>query len=233
MNSEKLNPLPVLPVLREEYCSQEFADEAIAYLEQSFADRLLLLRDEEQVTRLNNYYKRLSSAVEPILPGRAPVGIQLPTSQLGFVDLANELSRRLRYAYGLPSVRKQGISLASSLNGPFPILESISISDETRNAGFDQRTIDALLSESYRNRPDLWFNLSEACRSNVLIYSVTGEFEKHLGDTAVELGLRLPEAHFIPLSYCMSEAIKRLRKICKIGEMEILKLCEPHNHTEH
>lgn len=168
MSVEKLKPLPKLPVIRDEYCSQEMADNIIDYLVNQFPKRIEKIIEDELPSRTGIHYGAYSDAIgcvtEAIEKGLFP-----NLTKLGYIDLAYELSRRVRKACNLPSIPILGHPLADTPNGPFPKLIESSKKDQCLD-DINQENIEEVLTKSYELDSNIWYLYSESIRRDVGLY---------------------------------------------------------------
>jgi len=154
-----------LPVVREDYCSQLVADNAIRYVLTNNPDLVYALLLEVR-GRHHEYYEAAWAILEYL--DEQQVGI--PTTPLGRMDLIHELSRRLCRAYGYPEPVPIGHPLISSPGQPLPPLPRMELCEHVRKwAHSTQELVDAILQRVYDRRPDLWFAVSEEYRHDILL----------------------------------------------------------------
>lgn len=231
--SNKLKPLPNLPVLREDFCSQEMVDEITKYLEKEQMDNLLRLWAEEDTIRISVYYTRLDEAIVGPVQDEASKLIDVPTTLIGMVDLCYEISRRLRKAYNLPDVSPIGNSITPSIEAPYPELPNLQILESTVGRGLKQKQIDTILQESYLENPHDWYALAEAIRHNMLINILNVKFREDFLNRSIKHQVNLMQPSSIPLNGMLMEANMRLRKLANISDEDIRRICEPHNYAIH
>ena len=76
--------------------------------------------------------------------------MQVPDSDIGYIELSFEMMRRYRVAYGYKVPQVQGNPLAPSVNGPYPsILDDHVLDAGTLRIGFTQEQVDAWCDEYY------------------------------------------------------------------------------------
>jgi len=177
LNEAEERPVIVheLPVLREDYCSQQVADFAIRYLLTNRPDLVSELLLEEH-GRQHDY----TEAAWDILEYLEQQQVEVPKTLLGRMDLISELSRRLCRAYGRPDPLPRGHSIAQ----PMPGLPHLEMCEHVRRwAHVTQELVDAILQRIYDHRPDLWFAVAEEYRYLVLLDATT-EFGRLIEDIA-------------------------------------------------
>ncbi|MGH1377175.1 MAG: hypothetical protein ACRBCK_12635 [Alphaproteobacteria bacterium] len=145
-HNNEIRDLPKLPIVRDGYCSQEMIDTIVDHIVKNHRDLLLKVITEERPTRVGIHYQEYAILIGNI---RKEAAVALPEHDIGFIDIAYELSRRVRVAYDMEEVPVSGKPLASSIEGPYPELISKSIGKYTEQAGFDQKTVDSILTEFY------------------------------------------------------------------------------------
>jgi len=208
----RLRALPVLPVLRPDFCGQEAADKAVSFLERDRPDLLLELLAEEGRYRTDLYAERAWEAADAAVEAGAGV----PATPLGRLGFALELSRRLRAAYGMAEMFCAGRPLAARPGDPLPPLPALGIGDGTRRrAGLTQEQADRLLQQAYAARPELWFALAEECRYDLPMQAtadILALFE-HLAAAEPGAARNSWTAGELRL-----EALRRLYKLCALDD---------------
>jgi len=157
--------LPELRVLREDYCSQQVADNAITFLQNRSPD----LVDD---LMLVEHWRRqpYSNAAWAILEYFAEQHVDIPATLLGRMDLIAELTRRGRSANDLPEIEPRGRPLAAGSDQPLPPLVQMELSGHTKEfRHVTQEAADRILQTAYERRPDLWFAVAEENRHDVLL----------------------------------------------------------------
>lgn len=174
-----VNPLPVLPVRRETYCSQRMADQIIGLVEQRRPDLLGRVLQAEWEVRPGTY-QRAMGALTAWVEKEASKEVTVPQTFMGWVDLASEVSRRIRKAHDLPDLEDQGKPLAPGLEGPFPPLIDLDISPHTEKQGVTQEMVDRVLRILYQERADLCFVLADEARLDVPLQMAAMRFVRWL-----------------------------------------------------
>ncbi|MCB1682403.1 MAG: hypothetical protein H6858_08570 [Rhodospirillales bacterium] len=155
--SIRLKPLPVLPVERDEYCSQEMTDAIITELENKHKDTLQNIIENEFPVRADFHGKGYEIAIGTVIHeiGRK---LPVPETDLGCIDLAYELGRRIRKAMDLPDTPTEGWELQQ-------IHEYILHNKLT----LDHQTAKEILQSYYEAKPDLWYAYAEALRHDQML----------------------------------------------------------------
>jgi hypothetical protein len=163
----KIEPLPDLPVTREDYCSQKMTDDILHYLEENFIENLQSIRDVDQGAMNGVVIANYGDAMRVV---REEIGkvMPVPDCDLGYIDLCFELVRRFRAAHGMYVPVVQGKPLAPSPRGPFPpALKPVPISDYAKRNGLTQNLVDLMVNEYYENYPERCYICAEAYRRDV------------------------------------------------------------------
>lgn len=169
-NASNINPLPVLNVVRNIYCSQETTDMIVDHLERNAKDLLYrCMVDEVPVLDIRN--EAYSCLIAYVLD-QVSKDIQVSFSDMAMVDLAYEVSRRIRKAYDLPEVAVIGEALAPSIAGPYPNLINLEISDRTHGLGLTQDAVNEILEILYVKHSDIWFSICESKRRNLILFFI-------------------------------------------------------------
>ena len=203
-------PLPRLKVVRDTWCSQQLADNAADFLQAHKPDLIQELAAEERGERLSEYF----NVVYEILDALNEAGQALPATMLGKVDLACELSRRVRNAYGYAELKPKGHPLASGPDQPLPPMVNVPIDEGTaRRGNLTQDAVDKILAQTYQRRPDLWYALAEEYRHQMRLFAVD-EFQQLLADVAgAEFG---DKRNNWAEGELYLEAVRRLHRMCGI-----------------
>ena len=158
MTDEKLRPLPVLPVERDEYCSQQMTDDIISELEKSYKEALTDVFfgeiEERTFVHLEPYTNIIIDVMESVAEK-----MDVPTDYLGLIDLAYELSRRVRKAKGLSDIPTEGFELQDV---PEWVLDE--------RLSIDKDLAVRVLSEAYDDDPALWFAYGEGLRRDMPLF---------------------------------------------------------------
>jgi len=205
MNHEGiLKELPRLPVIRKEYCSQKITDDAIDYLFEHHPDLLLRIVEDENPNRVGTHYEAYQKAIYTLQKSEDVI---IPDHDIALIDIAYELSRRIRIAYGMNEIEVQGRPLAPSIEGPYPELIKKPIGRYTKKDGFTQKKVDSILEDFYQANHKLCYVHSEQFRRDQnLFVGFSTHLRKNLPDknaqavksVARELAARLIEACDLP-----------------------------------
>ena len=181
-----------MTIMREAYCNQEMTDNAIDFLQSArpeLAKRLL-----EGLRALPETFPETLEQIRAFLDAEAAKGaILIPATYLGMIDLLFELSRRFEAAYGwpwpvyrpkdgrspftgaeaekvveAPHFTVRGKPLTDNLQPPLPPLPSLAVSERNQKKGLRQDLADHVLSKLYELHPQLWIELSEEMRRQLL-----------------------------------------------------------------
>lgn len=206
-----VQPLPHLPVARDAWCPQADADRAIDFLQANNPELIAEILLEEGASRSSEYFNVSYEALDYLSEAGQPV----PATLLGKLDLAYELSRRIRKANGMSDLKLRGTQAGQGPDKPAP-LPSLAISDGAAKRGnVTQELADRILKLSYDQRPDLWFAASEEYRHDICIYA-TDELRETLR--------KIVDAEFGPTKTNWTageiyiEAVRRIYKMCGIDE---------------
>ena len=166
-----LSPLPKLLPRRTTFCNRHVMDACVAYLERNRQDLLHRLLHEEGVHHSHEYYE----LAWEILDELQAANFAVPEEPVGRLDLAIEISRRLRAANGMSEFPVRGHPLSAD-PAVLPPLLSLPIDEGTQRRGeLTQEQVDRILAQTYKERPDLWFALAEEYRNDLLM-SATADF---------------------------------------------------------
>lgn len=211
-NPEPLQPLPRLKVLRDTWCSQDTVDRAADYLQQNNPDLIRELLLEEDGPRAPAFF----NIVYEILDYLAEEGVELPAMPLGKMDLACELSRRLRKANGLFDVPPRGKPLAAGPDQPLPPLLKLAIDEDAARRGtLTQELTDRVLQIAYEKQPALWYALAEEYRNHMRLYA-TDEFPALLAQLmTTEYG---DKKSVWTEGELYTEAVRRIYEMCGIKD---------------
>ncbi|TAL27083.1 MAG: hypothetical protein EPN97_18160 [Alphaproteobacteria bacterium] len=209
-NPEPIRPLPRLKVLRDTWCNQDTADRAADYLQQNNPDLIRELLLEEGAERNNEYFNLAYETIDYL----AEAGIGVPDTLLGKLDLACELSRRIRKANGKTDFVPRGKPLGEGPDKPLPSMPALEISEgAARRGNVTQELADKILKHAYEARPDLWYATAEEYRHLICIYA-TEEFRKLINDlVAAEFG---DTKNMWTPGEMFSEGIRRIYSMCGI-----------------
>ena len=197
-----LRNLPKLDVEREGYCSKKMTDEVISYLERNAREKLLdCLGDEDRDPR-DVHHKSYSSIIE-FVSKEASKEIDVPKNHIGMVDLAFEITKRLRFANNYKAPVVIGQPIAPAISGPY--LEMVSLPIGSRTADIEK--IDRVLDAFYLRQKELCFALSEGLRKNHRLYTL---------DTDVISEVKRFSSDETLLIHLYPELVARLGFICKI-----------------
>ncbi len=209
MNAQiKLKPLPKLPILRDDYISQGQVDEIVDCLEKHHTELLRKAVENEYPNRVDLHSETHAEIVEAIKEGLKGKAV-LPDSQLGFIDFAFELSRRIRKAYEMSDIKYQGQPLAESPDGPFPQLIDLEVQSRTiENGHLTQGLADEMLLKFYTHYPELAFLEAESLRAGEYWLGAFWKIQEKFQElTDKELGR-------IEKSRLATELRRRLSKMC-------------------
>jgi hypothetical protein len=161
----ELPPLPAMKVVREDYCSQDITDKAIALVEAQRPDLIWQMMREEH-WREQDY----RDAAWEILEYLDAANVGIPATPLGRMDLIAEFTRRGRSAYGLPELYPRGRPLTAALQQPLPPLTDKELSEHTRKfAHVTQDLVDRVLRQAWETQPYAWFEVAEEYRYEILL----------------------------------------------------------------
>lgn len=208
-NPEPLQPLPRLKVLRDTWCSQDTADRAADYLQANNPGLIREILLEEGAERNSEYFNLAYEVVDYL----TEAGLDVPATLLGKLDLACELSRRIRKANGKSALTPRGKPLAEG-PGKMPPLSALPISEgAARRGNVTQELADKILNKAYVAQPDLWYAVAEEYRHLICIYA-TDEFRKLINElVAAEFG---ETKNMWTASEMFSEGIRRIYHMCEI-----------------
>ena len=204
-------PLPHLPVLRGTWCPQADTDRAIDFLQANNPELIAEMLVEEGASRSSDYFNVAFEVLDYLSEAGQPV----PATLLGKLDLAYELSRRIRKANGLSEFRLRGTQAGEGPDKPAP-LPSLAVSEgATKRGNVTQELADKILKLSYDQRPDLWFAASEEYRHDICIYA-TDELRETLRKIVDDaFG---PTRNNWTAGEIFIEAVRRIYKMCGIDE---------------
>ncbi len=155
---EKLLPLPVLPVERDEHCSQEMTDAIISELEKNYKDALTDVFFAENESRTFVHHEPYINIIADVME-KVSKTMPLPTDYLGLIDLAYELSRRIRKAKGLADIPTEGFELQDV---PEWVLDE--------RLSIDKDVALKILQDAYEANPELWFIYGEGLRRDMPLF---------------------------------------------------------------
>jgi hypothetical protein len=206
-----LSPLPKLPARRTTFCSQVAVDACTAYLERTRQDLLYNLYREEGVQHTHLYYETAWTILQEL----EKANFVVPEEAVGKLDLAIEISRRLRAANGMPEFPVQGRPLAADPEN-LPPLINLPLDDYTLKRGaLTQEQADRILAKTYKERPALWFAMAEEYRNDLLM-SATAEFMALMEQVVIA---EFPEDKQLwAPGDLRTEAVRRIYKMCGIEE---------------
>lgn len=159
---EPLLPLPDLPVRRETFCTQGVVDQATHYLVRQHPELMKRMRLEDFAGTDTDLSDAAWGLLEALDANAAEIGLAVPINPVGRLDLACEISRRLRSAYGRRDRKARGKPLAETAD-QLPPLCSLQL-DERPKRRLTQEQVDILLQASYAAHPELWFAVAEEYR---------------------------------------------------------------------
>ncbi len=224
-----IKPLPKLPIVRNNYVSQELVDEITDWLEENKPESIELMFYEETVDRISLYHSNIDdNIIAPI--AQIPKYKSALDHPLKWVDLCYELSRRFRVAADLKEVPVMGSPLVSSVNDEYPELPNTPIMQGSIHNGFTQENVEEILSKSYEESPEIWFNYSEAQRRNMVIGMISAAMYMNFKDLIEESGLDVKPG---AASSLRNEAGKRLFKLCEITDTELKIMILPEINLTH
>lgn len=180
-----LKPLPKLKVVQETYVSQEMTDRIIAYLEEHHQEDLDRVRQfdtgSSNGVTLSTYAEMMGVVMDHV---SKVMEVPDPNVQyegsLAYIDLAFELCRRYRTAYGYEVPVLKGHPLAASPKGPFPPLAGKKIYSRFAKYNLDQETVDEIVAAYYAEYPEWSYVQGEAYRReqapDIVVGSVPNSF---------------------------------------------------------
>jgi len=224
-----IKPLPKLPIVRNNYVSQELVDEITDWLEENKPESIELMLHEETQGREGLYHINIDDhIVAPIAKIKKHKDIL--DHPLKWVDLCYELSRRWRKAADMVEVPVMGIPLAPSVDGEYPEFPSTAIMQGSIHNGFTQENVEEILSKSYEESPEIWFNYSEAQRRNMVIGMISAAMYMNFKNLIEKPGLDIKLG---AASSLCNEAGKRLFKLCEITDTELKIMILPEINLTH
>jgi hypothetical protein len=185
---EKYLPLKRIPVLRENYCSQNVADQVIDFYQNNnnffpplgshgHMDRVFQFEGND--TKYRNYFDGTYSAFTQCLSNMERDGIEIPNSTLGLIDLTHELRRRLLIAIGWPDPIIWGKSFVEHIDGPYPdfktLIEFTNLKTGDTNLKYKSYEIAECL---YEYSPGSFYIAEEAIRTGTSYEYMLGYFIK-------------------------------------------------------
>lgn len=161
-------PLPELPVVREDFCSQDMTDNIIAYFAKQRPD--LIEELYEKCLGLSGDYFTSFSKVAEFAHSEASKVMDVPQDPRGYIDLTFELCRRLRTNMEIPPFEVVGNPIAPDISGPFMPLAAKEARIYTLELGFTQAGLNELLEQYYKDKPDYWYLTGEGLRRAQGVY---------------------------------------------------------------
>jgi hypothetical protein len=206
-----LTSLPKLQPRRTTFCNQHVMDACVAYIERARQDLLYELLREEGAHHTHEYYEVAWKIVAEL----AEANYAVPDEPVGKLDLAIEISRRLRAANGMDEFPVQGRPLAADPENLPPFI-SLPIDEGTARRGkLTQEQVDRILARTYQQRPELWFALAEEYRNDLLM-SATSDFLLLMGQI---VAAEFPENERLwKPGELRLEAVRRIYEMCRFGE---------------
>lgn len=164
--------LPVLPVVRDIYCSQGTADKLIEFVTQTRPDLILAIANEGKLPP--GLFNSVSNVVYYVQSEIAR-GVIPAISLLGMLDFASELTRRIRAASQLFQLEPRKL-LVENIDGGWRKMPALAINVYTAKTVTQEMADDALnlFAEKW---PDVWFTVVEAVRLNIWLYSIGDIFK--------------------------------------------------------
>ena len=211
--SKPVPPMPVLQVAQENRCGQETTDRVLQFLQEQRPDliRHFLMYGGEAVTEYRGGFR----PVVEFLRNVSPSEFNVPASRIEMLDLVFELHRRIQKFLGNPVPDIRGKPLAASPQwgvAPLISLPVSNLSPEVAKAKLppghfmDQETVDATLEAMYRRSPNIFYELAESLRRNVM----ADEALKDFFDLAKEIR---PDLNWSRLRV---HALRRLAVMCEL-----------------
>ncbi|MEZ0223671.1 MAG: hypothetical protein ACAH83_03895 [Alphaproteobacteria bacterium] len=209
-NPEPIQPLPRLKVLRDTWCDQDTVDRAADYLQANNPDLIREILLEEGAERNSEYFNLAYEVVDYL----AMAGVADPATPLGKLDLACEISRRIRKANGKSELTPRGKPLAAGPNVPLPPLAPLAVSEGAQHRGnVTQEMADKVFGIAYKQRPDLWWAFAEEYRHLMCLYAVD-EMRALIGKILKEEYGPMKDGWTEGELYI--EAVRRVYKMCEI-----------------
>ena len=216
----KLKPLPILSVVREDYCSQEATNKIVSYLEGCAQDKLYSCMYEES-SALDLRNKPYSNLIYYVIEHKDL--LLFDASDIALVDLSYEVSRRIRVAYNMPEVKIVGKPLTDHIDGIYPPLLKMEINTEVIWKGLTQDLANRVLEIFYGQNKALCFSIGEAYRRNLMLGFLTDKSYKKIKEILENLDLIAHSKILRPdvigdlCSHCHTELHRRLRRMCLIA----------------
>lgn len=127
MNDNTIKPLPRLPIEQDLYVSQEQVDQLIDYMIETQPVYMRQVVDDDVGEKRGGFHYMAYCDVIYNAKKAAGDTQPFPETDLGLIDLAYELSRRIRKAYGAPEYLTVGQPLAPTPEGPYPDFPEIDV----------------------------------------------------------------------------------------------------------
>lgn len=229
-----IKSLPPLPLDKNTtHITQEMADRILDYLVEHYPDCMekvaMYERGYTDGNTISTYHEAMCCVIQNI--GKI---MDVPDSELGYIELNFELVRRCRAFYNFEIPQVCGKPLAPSIDGPYPekLIEKPIFCDSVFKAGFTQEQIDAWGDEFYENNKEICFERAEALRrevaSNYLKRNPIGVyFRQKAEETGNEKIIRY-------YSQASSEFVSRISLTCNTITQEMLREIQErwNNSTE-
>ncbi len=157
----QLKPIPCLPVIRKDICSQEVVDRVVDEFIKRFPNQLMNLSHYPHPGAGEQMYlSDIKARVRDNLEELA-----LHADPLMCIYLVHEIRRRVHRAYGQEGQEMPlGKPLAPSPTGPFPALPDGKIQKSMEELGFKQKEVDRILEKYYADYPEWWYVMAEELR---------------------------------------------------------------------